>query len=134
MLVSIKDQTSDFHDSAIRISYHSMVEPLAEHPGFYAFDCDTTWPLSLHLEGTFIRIPSERLNLGRLSRGSNRCVSGIIGSETLGESILGMPALGRCVSFLALMSRRSLKSALWMICSIRTYFDVGRGQIGLGLD
>ncbi|KAK4700690.1 hypothetical protein P7C70_g5556, partial [Phenoliferia sp. Uapishka_3] len=71
-----------------KIAHHSMVERIPEHPGFWSFECDYTWPLSLQLEGLSIAVPPERINLGRVGPRSNRCVSGIIGSDTTGNLVL----------------------------------------------
>ncbi|KAL8277810.1 hypothetical protein RQP46_009793 [Phenoliferia psychrophenolica] len=95
---------SDAADLHRKISHDSMVEQIAQHPGFFSFDCDATFPLSLHLEGTSISIPRESLNLGRVSFGSNRCVSGIISSESTGKAILGMQAFRRLTSSMPLFS------------------------------
>lgn len=114
-----------------RISHHSTVERIHAHPGFWSFECDTAWPLSLNLEGTSITVPPTGLNLGRVSPGSNRCVSGIIGSDTPGRAVFGIQAMQRYVVGPTHQSRRKL--TWYSNCSMRTFFDVGRGQIGLDL-
>ncbi|KAI0090411.1 acid protease [Irpex rosettiformis] len=58
-------------------------------PGYYTFPCSSTPQVSFTFAGQAFKIDPKLFNLGRVSLGSNQCVGGVVGSQSLPFWVVG---------------------------------------------